>query len=50
MHRKHTVKTELFGKDHFNVTVYPNVDYAFIVALIVILDEINDDTNEAADV
>lgn len=23
------------------VTVYPNVDYAFIVALILILDEIN---------
>ena len=23
------------------VTVYPNIDYAFIVALIVILDEIN---------
>ncbi|XP_027929822.1 protein LURP-one-related 15-like isoform X2 [Vigna unguiculata] len=34
MHKKHTV---LFGKDHFMVTVYPNIDYAFIVALIVIL-------------
>ncbi|GAU17200.1 hypothetical protein TSUD_178300 [Trifolium subterraneum] len=43
MHKKHTVKSLLIGKDHFMVTVYPNVDYAFIVALIVILDEINDD-------
>jgi len=34
MHKKHTA---LFGKDHFMVTVYPNIDYAFIVALIVIL-------------
>jgi uncharacterized protein YxjI len=46
MHKKHTVKSLLMGKDHFMVTVYPNVDYAFIVALIVILDEINDDEKE----
>lgn len=31
------------GKDTFGVTVYPNVDYAFIVALVVILNEISDD-------
>ncbi|RDX75902.1 Protein LURP-one-related 15, partial [Mucuna pruriens] len=43
MHKKHTVKSVLIGKDHFMVTVYPNTDYAFIVALIVILDEINED-------
>ncbi|XWS74748.1 hypothetical protein CRYUN_Cryun01aG0024400 [Craigia yunnanensis] len=30
------------GKDSFKVKVYPEVDYAFIVALIVIMDE-NDD-------
>ncbi|XP_004492957.1 protein LURP-one-related 10-like [Cicer arietinum] len=47
MHKKHTLKSVLIDKDHFMVTVYPNVDYAFIVALIVILDEINDD--EASD-
>jgi hypothetical protein len=41
MHKKHTVQSLLIGKDHFMVTVYPNVDYAFIVALIVILNEIN---------
>ncbi|XP_047180107.1 protein LURP-one-related 10-like [Vigna umbellata] len=43
MHKKHTVQSILIGKDHFMVTVYPNIDYAFIVALIVILDEINED-------
>lgn len=41
MHKKHTVQSVLLGKDKFTVTVYPNMDYAFIVALIVILDEIN---------
>ncbi|WOL16615.1 hypothetical protein Cni_G25403 [Canna indica] len=43
MSRKHTVKNVLLGKDTFGVTVYPNVDYAFIASLIVILDEINKD-------
>ncbi|XP_050379421.1 protein LURP-one-related 15-like [Argentina anserina] len=37
----YTVTSVLFGKDNFRVTVYPGVDQAFIVALIVILDEIN---------
>ncbi|KAK3020880.1 hypothetical protein RJ639_047192 [Escallonia herrerae] len=41
MHRKHTAPSILLGKDKFTVTVYPNVDYAFIVSLIVILDAIN---------
>ncbi|KAL2337636.1 hypothetical protein Fmac_012082 [Flemingia macrophylla] len=44
MHKKHTVQSIAFGKDNFMVTVYPNVDYAFIVALILILDEINKDS------
>lgn len=43
MHRKHTASSILLGKDNFGVTVYPNVDYAFIVALVVILEEINED-------
>lgn len=46
MHKKHTVQSLLIGKDRFMVTVYPNIDYAFIVALIVILDEINEDDSE----
>ncbi|KAK4847421.1 hypothetical protein QYF36_001669 [Acer negundo] len=41
MHKKHTVQSILIGKDKFMVTVYPNIDYAFIIALIVILDAIN---------
>lgn len=31
------------GKDTVGITVYPNVDYALIVALVVILEEINED-------
>lgn len=46
MHKKHTVTSILMDKDHFSVTVYPNVDYAFIVALIVILDETNEDEKD----
>ncbi|XP_010428507.1 PREDICTED: protein LURP-one-related 15-like [Camelina sativa] len=40
MHEKHTVQSVFLGKDNFSVTVYPNVDYAFIASLIVILVEI----------
>ncbi|XP_076922194.1 protein LURP-one-related 10-like [Bidens hawaiensis] len=41
MHKKHTLNSIVLGKDTFAVTVFPNVDYAFIVALVVILHEIN---------
>ncbi|XP_022734698.1 protein LURP-one-related 10-like [Durio zibethinus] len=41
MQKNHTVESILTGKDKFMVTVYSNIDYAFIVALIVILDGIN---------
>ncbi|KAL1191998.1 Protein LURP-one-related 15 [Cardamine amara subsp. amara] len=30
-----------WGKDNYTVTVNPNVDYAFIASLIVILDDVN---------
>lgn len=43
MRKHHTVGSVLLGKDTFGVTVYPHVDYAFVVALIVVLDEINKD-------
>ncbi|KAK6118219.1 hypothetical protein DH2020_048005 [Rehmannia glutinosa] len=43
MHKKHTAQSILLGKETFGVTVYPNVDYAFVVALVVILHEINED-------
>ncbi|XP_065857236.1 protein LURP-one-related 15-like [Euphorbia lathyris] len=42
MHRGHNLKTAMLDADNFAVTVYPNVDYAFIVALVVVLDEITD--------
>lgn len=43
MHRGHNLATHLLDADNFEVTVYPNVDFAFIVALVVVLDEINAD-------
>jgi len=43
MHKKHTIQSILIDKDHFTVTIYPNVDYVFIVTLIAILNEINED-------
>ncbi|KAK4582251.1 hypothetical protein RGQ29_025430 [Quercus rubra] len=46
MHKKQTVQSIVMGKDNFSVTIYPNIDYAFIVALIVILDEINQESKE----
>ena len=43
MHRKHNVQSIVLNADSYGVTAYPNVDYAFIVALVVVLDEINAD-------
>ncbi|CAL5388899.1 unnamed protein product [Camellia sinensis] len=47
MHKKYTAGSILLGKDRFMVTVYPHVDYAFIAALIVILDDIDKQANDA---
>lgn len=47
MRRKYTVSQVLMGRDTFTVTVYPGVDYAFIVAIVVILDEINKEKDAA---
>jgi uncharacterized protein YxjI len=41
MEKNDTVRSYLIGKDHFNVTINPNIDHAFIVALVVILDAIS---------
>lgn len=46
MNREYTVKNIVLGKDAFGVTIYPQVDYAFVVALIVMLDEINEDRHD----
>ncbi|MCL7034595.1 hypothetical protein MKW94_000473 [Papaver nudicaule] len=41
MHKNKAVRDKVRGKDTFSLTVYPNVDYAFVVAMIGVLDEIN---------
>ncbi|XP_024005504.1 protein LURP-one-related 15 isoform X1 [Eutrema salsugineum] len=41
MNKKHTAQSVLYGKHQFLVTVNPDVDYAFIASLIVILDYVN---------
>lgn len=46
MQAKHTVQSMVLGKETFGVIVYPNVDYAFVVALVVILNEINEDNDD----
>ncbi|KAI3474382.1 hypothetical protein Pfo_029243 [Paulownia fortunei] len=46
MQKKHTFGSIVLGRDTFNVTVNPQVDYAFIVALVVILWEINEDRED----
>ncbi|XVF84222.1 hypothetical protein PTKIN_Ptkin17bG0008400 [Pterospermum kingtungense] len=43
MHRKHSVKSMVLDADSYGVTAHPNVDYAFVAALVVVLDEINAD-------
>ncbi|CAI9090386.1 OLC1v1025149C1 [Oldenlandia corymbosa var. corymbosa] len=42
MNKKDSAASFFLGKDTFMVTVNPNVDYAFVVSLILILDAIND--------
>lgn len=36
----------LLGTDHYGLTVFPNVDYVFISALVVILQELHTDKND----
>ncbi|KAI3810766.1 hypothetical protein L1987_20388 [Smallanthus sonchifolius] len=40
VHDKQNITNVVHGKDTFGITVYPEVDYVFIVALVVILTEI----------
>lgn len=44
MHKKHSFSGNVLVKNKFAVTVYPRVDYAFIVALVVIPEEINEES------
>ncbi|XP_076922195.1 protein LURP-one-related 10-like [Bidens hawaiensis] len=43
LNKKQNAQFMAFGVDTYAITVYPNVDYAFVVALMAILNEINDD-------
>ncbi|CAH1446028.1 unnamed protein product [Lactuca virosa] len=46
MHKEYTIQSIALGKDTFTVTVYPNVDYVFIIALVVILHEIRKEKHQ----
>nr|AGT16996.1 hypothetical protein SHCRBa_063_N24_R_80 [Saccharum hybrid cultivar R570] len=39
--RRFSVVSALLGKNSYNATVNPGIDYAFVVALVVILDEMH---------
>lgn len=39
--RRFSVVSALLGKNSYSVTVNPGIDYAFVVALVVILDEMH---------
>ncbi|KAK9290670.1 hypothetical protein L1049_008843 [Liquidambar formosana] len=41
MHRKHNCASYFLGKHKFMLEVQPNIDHAFIVALVVFLDDIH---------
>uniref|UniRef100_A0A0D9WWZ8 Protein LURP-one-related 15 n=1 Tax=Leersia perrieri TaxID=77586 RepID=A0A0D9WWZ8_9ORYZ len=43
MNRQYTASSVLLGRDIFGITVFPQVDYVFIAALVVILDDIHRD-------
>ena len=46
MHRQHSATSVVLGTDHYSLTVFPNVDYVFISALVVILQELHTDKND----
>ncbi|KAI3958083.1 hypothetical protein MKW98_020725 [Papaver atlanticum] len=41
MHKNKAARDNVHGKDRFLATVYPNVDYAFVIAMRAVLDEFN---------
>ncbi|CAN6222791.1 unnamed protein product [Urochloa humidicola] len=46
MHREHNVTSKVLHTDHYGLTVFPNVDYVFISALVVILQELHTDKKD----
>uniref|UniRef100_A0A7N1A487 Uncharacterized protein n=1 Tax=Kalanchoe fedtschenkoi TaxID=63787 RepID=A0A7N1A487_KALFE len=45
VHKKHDIASIILDKDKFVLTVYPFVDYTFMITLVAILQEINADRN-----
>ncbi|KAI3971786.1 hypothetical protein MKW92_020802 [Papaver armeniacum] len=45
MHKNKAVRDKVRGKDTYSVTVNPNVDYAFVIAMRVVLNEFNQPKN-----
>lgn len=46
MYRRKKSKKAKFDKDQFMVTIYPNVDYAFVISLIAIVDAMKNKDKE----
>ncbi|KAI3997932.1 hypothetical protein MKX01_032547 [Papaver californicum] len=49
MHKNKTVRDKVHGKDIYSVTIYPNVDYAFVIAMRVVLNETNTSRSNGTD-
>ncbi|KAI3958080.1 hypothetical protein MKW98_020722 [Papaver atlanticum] len=47
MHKNKSIRDKVRGKDTYSLTVYPNVDYAFVVAMHAVLDEFNTPPNRS---
>lgn len=46
VNKQQSVQFITFGADTYTITVYPNVDCVFVVALMAILNEINDEKDD----
>ncbi|RZC55818.1 hypothetical protein C5167_014678 [Papaver somniferum] len=47
MHKNKAIQDKVRVKDTYSLTVYPNVDYAFLVAMCAVLDKINTPRNRS---
>ncbi|MCL7022616.1 hypothetical protein MKW94_023223 [Papaver nudicaule] len=45
MQKNKAIRDKVRGKDTFSVTISPNVDYAFVIAMRVVLNEFNYSSN-----
>ncbi|KAI3841391.1 hypothetical protein MKX03_000018 [Papaver bracteatum] len=41
MHKNKIARDKIRGKDRFSATVYPDIVYAYVIAMLAVLDEIN---------